>query len=178
MVPQIWSAMDRICCHFGLFLALLHPPLYRPPHPPNNNPQNENFEKMKKLPGDIIILHIHVHHKWRSYDISLLKYNMRQTEVFNILGHFLSFQPLATWKIKISTLKKIPGDIIILLICTINDNHMMYGSWDMERDRHNFFVILDRFLPFYTPLLTTPKVIILKKWEKSLEILSFYTSVP
>ena len=26
----------------------------------------------------------------------------------------------------------------------------MYGSWDMERDRQ-FFVILDRFLPFYPP---------------------------
>ena len=25
-------------------------------------------------------------------------------------------------------MKKIPGDIIILLLCTTNDNHMMYGS--------------------------------------------------
>ena len=177
MVPQIRSATDRICCHFGLFLALL--PLPPSPHT-NNNPKNENFEKMKKLPGDIIILHIHVHHKWRSYDISLLKYNMRQTEVSTFWAIFCPFSPLATWKIKISTLQKIPGDIIILRICTINDNHMMYGSWDMEPDRHNFFVILDRFLPFYTPPppLRIPKIIILKKWQKGLEILSFYTSVP
>ena len=47
MVPQIWSTTDRIFCHFGLFLALL----------PTNNLKNENFEKMKKLLGDIIILH-------------------------------------------------------------------------------------------------------------------------
>ena len=30
--------------------------------------------------------------------------------------------------------KKTPGDIIILHICTINDNHKMYGYWDMECD--------------------------------------------
>ena len=30
--------------------------------------------------------------------------------------------------------KKTPGDIIILYICTINDNYMMYDSWDMEHD--------------------------------------------
>ena len=26
---------------------------------------------------------------------------------------------------------------------------MMYGSWDMKHDAHNFFVILDCFFPFY-----------------------------
>ena len=46
MVPWIWSATDRIFCNFGLVFALL----------PNNS-KNQNFEKMKKTPGDIIILH-------------------------------------------------------------------------------------------------------------------------
>ena len=46
---------------------------------------------------------------------------------------------------------KIAGDIIILHMCNINDNHMMYGSWDTERDGQNFFVILDRFL--FSPIL-------------------------
>ena len=50
---------------------------------------------------------------------------------------------------------------------------MMYGSWDIERDRQIFFVILDHFLPFYNPNIN-----ILKKLSKCLEILSFYTSVP
>ena len=54
MVPQIWSATDRIFCHFGLFFVLLPP----------NNPKNQNFEKMKKKkqktkkPRDIIMLHM------------------------------------------------------------------------------------------------------------------------
>ena len=47
MVPEILSVTDRIFCHFGPFFAL---------YPPNN-PKNQNFEKMKKTPGDIIILH-------------------------------------------------------------------------------------------------------------------------
>ena len=37
-------------------------------------------------------------------------------------------------------LKKLPGYMIILWMCTINDNHMMCGSWDMEHVP---------FLPFY-----------------------------
>ena len=118
---------------------------------PPNNPKNQNFEKMKKLPGDIIF-------------------------------H----------------------------MCTINDNHMMYGSWDMERDRQNFLLFWTVFFPFtpqnqnfkkmkiiiknngswdierdgqiflsfwtifcaFTPL-TTWKIKILKKLTKHLEILSF-----
>ena len=47
MVPEIWSMTDRIFCHFGQFFA----------HLPPNNPKNQNFKKMKKIPGDIIILH-------------------------------------------------------------------------------------------------------------------------
>ena len=55
----------------------------------------------------------------------------------NIFCHFGPFFALSapppppslplTPKIKILT-KKNPGDIIILDKCTINDNHMMYGS--------------------------------------------------
>ena len=37
-----------------------------------------------------------------------------------------------------------------LHMCTINNNHIMYGSWDMDCDRQ-FFVILDNFLSFYPP---------------------------
>ena len=48
MVSEILSATERTFCHFGLFFALLPP----------RNPKNQNFEKMKKAPGDIIILHM------------------------------------------------------------------------------------------------------------------------
>ena len=44
---------------------------------------------------------------------------------------------------------EVSGDVIILHMCTKNHNHMMYASWDMEYDRHKFFVILGHFFPFY-----------------------------
>ena len=52
---------------------------------------------------------------------------------------FCPFTPLTIWKIKILwKWKNTPGDITILHMCTINDNHIMYGSSEMECDRHNF----------------------------------------
>ena len=103
---------------------------------------------MKKLPADIILLYIHVYHKWRSY--MFLKHKVWQTNFYHFRP-FFALSPLTTQKIKTLKLKKTLGDIIILHICTINDNHMIYGSWDTECDRQ-FFVILDCFLPFY-PLM-------------------------
>ena len=34
---------------------------------------------------------------------------------------------------------------------TINDNHMMYGYCDMERDRHNFLSFWTNFCPLTLP---------------------------
>ena len=86
---------------------------------------------------------------------------------------FCPFSPLTTWKMKILTLKKTSGDIIILQICTRNDNHMIYGSWNMERNRHNFLSFWTVFCPLST--LWTQKIkTFKKKWKKYLTILSFY----
>ena len=93
---------------------------------------------LKKIPGEIILLHIHVYHKCRSYDIWFLKYKVPQTEIFFHFGPFFCpFSPLTTWKTKILKLKNTPGHII-LQICTTKDNHMMYDSWDMDSNRQNF----------------------------------------
>ena len=43
MVPEKWSVTDRLFCHFGPFFE---------------KKKNQNFEKMKKKPGDIMILHM------------------------------------------------------------------------------------------------------------------------
>ena len=62
-------------------------------------------------------------------------------------------------------MKKMPGDIIILCRCAINDKHIMYGSWATECDRWNllsFWTIFCTFIP-----LTTQKNKILKKWKKA-----------
>ena len=71
MVPEIQSETDKIVCHLGCFL-----PFYAPPS--SNDPKNQNFEKKKneKMPRDITLFYIHVHHKQRSYDIWYLKYKV------------------------------------------------------------------------------------------------------
>ena len=62
---------------------------------------------------------------------------------------FCPFTPLTTQKIKIlKKIEKLPGDIILLHRCNINDNHMMHGSWGMKHDRQNFLPFLTVFCPF------------------------------
>ena len=52
-VPEIWCVTDIfVTFYFGLFLPF-HPP------PPPNSQKNKNFTKMKQMPGDIIITHMH-----------------------------------------------------------------------------------------------------------------------
>ena len=90
---------------------------------------------------------------------------------------FILLTLLTTQKIKIlkkwkKTKQKTPGDIIILHLGTTNDNHMMYGYWDTERDRQNFFSFWINLPPNYQ------EIKILKKWKKRLEIWSFYMRVP
>ena len=83
------------------------------------------------------IIPLHISHKWQSYDVWFLRYQARWTEVFVILDHFVPFYPPNNPNNQNFEMKKTPGDIIILHKCTINDNHMIYGSWDMKHDRQN-----------------------------------------
>ena len=53
---------------------------------------------------------------------------------------------------------------------------MLYYSWDMVRDRCNYFSLWVIFYHFTS--LTAQRIKILKKWKKYLEISSLYTSVP
>ena len=124
---------------------------------------------------------IYVYHKWRSYVyIWFLIYKVWQTEICVILGHFLPFYTPNNLKNQdFEKMKKTPGDIIILNMCTINDNHMMCGSWDSKRNGPNVLLFWTIFCPFTPPPpLTTQKIKITKKWKKTLNILSFYKSVP
>ena len=109
-------------------------------------------KKKKKMLEDIILLYIHVYNEWRSYDIWFLKYKVRQTETVVILGHFLPFQsPDNPENQNFKIEKESPGDITILHIFTINYNQMIYGSWDMERNRQNslsFWTVICPFTPY------------------------------
>ena len=118
----------------------------------------------------------HVYHKWQSFDVWFLRYQVRQTEFFVNLDNFLPFYPPNNLKNQnFEKMKKALGDIIILHMCTTKANHMMYGSWDKEQNAHNFSSFWTIFCTF-SPL-TAWKIKIFKKWKKHLEILSFYTCV-
>ena len=111
-----------------------------------------------------------------TYDVCFLRLGVQQTQRFVILDHFLHFYftnnpNIQNFEKMKKKKKKFPGDIIISHRGTINDNHIMYGSWDMECDRQNCLSFWTLFYPC-TPPLTTQKIKILK------EILSFYTCVP
>ena len=95
MLPEIWSVTDIFFVTLGHYL-----PFY-----PNNNLENQNFEKMKKTPEDITLLQM----------------------------------------------------------CTINQNNMMYNSWDIRHDGQNHFSFLAIFNPFIPPPLTVQKIKMLKK---------------
>ena len=117
------------------------------------------------------------YHKWQSYDVWFLRHWVRQTELFVILDNFLPFYLLNNPKNQnFEKMKKTPGDIIILNECTLNDNHMMYGSWDMKCDRQNFLSFSTIFTTYF--VVTAQKIKILKKWKKLLKISSFYICVP
>ena len=79
------------------------------------------------------------------------------------MDYFLPFYPpIKVENQNFEIVKKTPGDII-LQMCAINYNHIMYGSWDIWRNRQNFLSFWATFWPF-TPLTTQKKPKILKKW--------------
>ena len=62
-------------------------------------------------------------------------------------------------------------------MCTKNYHQMMYGSWDMMRDRCNCYFSFWAIFRTFT-VLTVQKIKISKKWIKLLEISPFYICVP
>ena len=108
---------------YKIFVILGHfLPFYFPP----NDPKYQNFEKMKKMAGDIILLYMcTINEDNIIYGSWNIRCDSQKFLTFWVI--FCLFNPFTTWKIKILTLKKALGDII-LHIFTTNDNHMMYGS--------------------------------------------------
>ena len=105
---------------------------------PPKNLKNQNFEKMKKRPGDIIILlkctENHDHTLYCSWYGMWQMYNC----YFSLWAIFFPFTPVTAQKMNISKKwNKKSGDIIILHICTKNYDHnyvillLIYNMWQM-----------------------------------------------
>ena len=99
-------------------------PFYSP-----NSPKNQNFEKMKKTPGDIIILHKctknHDHMLYCSWDVVHDRCNC-YFSFWVIFCPLLPPPPNSPKNQNFLKMKKLPGDIIILHICTKNYDQMIY----------------------------------------------------
>ena len=120
-----------------------------------NKPKNQNFEKMKKTPGGIIILHLSTTNDNRiMYGSWEIEFNKQ-----NLFSFWITFCPF-TEKSKFSK-KKTPRDIISLHLYTTNDNHMMYGYLDIRCNRQNFLWTI--FCLFNTP--PPPPTSVLKTWK-------------
>ena len=143
MLPEIWSTTVTFLCHFGPFFAFTSLTTLKTKIWKNiKNP-------LRYYPFT------HMHHTWRWYDVWFLRYRAWQKEFFVILGHFSTSDiPNNLKNQNFEKMKKNSGNIIILNMCTINENHMINGSWDMEHNRHTFlsfwpfWVNLGHFCPF------------------------------
>ena len=105
----------------------------------------------KRTPGDIINLHVGT-----IYDNHVLYgcWNMKRIrQFFCHSGPFFAlYTPMDQENQDFEKIKKPPEDIIISQMCTINDGHIMYGSWDMECNGHNFLSFWAIFCPFNPPM--------------------------
>ena len=100
---------------------------------------------------DIIILNMRtINENHMMYGSSYMKHDRQNFLSFWTI--FCPFTPLTTQKIKIlKKSRKTPGDIIISHKRTINNNQMMYDSWDMKHERENVLSFWAIFCPS-TPL--------------------------
>ena len=128
-----------------LFVILDH---FLPFHPPNNL-ENKNNKKKKKKKYWRCHQFTQVCQKSWSYDLCFVRYRMWHTTFLLFWAIFCFFTLPVTEKIKTSEKwKKTPGDIILLYMCTINEDHMMYGSSNIGYDGQSFL----SFWPFFALL--------------------------
>ena len=143
---KIFSGFTHFCPNFQLFCSFL-----TFSYPFSEQALNEqNFISFwaifALLLSPITTQNIKILKKWKKHLYMCTKTHDHMTytswDMKNNRQKFLSFWAifcLITQKIKIlKKWKKKSGDMIFVHMCTKNDNHMMYGSWDTEHDRQNF----------------------------------------
>ena len=154
-------------------MSFYPPPSHPTPSPPPNDLEKKFFEQKWIKYLEILSFYTYMCTISEDHDIWFLKYKVRQTEIFVILGHFLTFQPSDNLESQNFRIEKSSWRYYHFthLNININDNYMMYGYRNMEHNRA-FFWFWTIFCPFTN--LKTWKIKIFKKWKNCLEI-SFNT---
>ena len=161
---MIHSSWGIVCDRMKLVIMGYCLPIY--PLTPKNQ-KKQNFEKMKQITRDIIILHA------CTKKLNHMRYGSKDTEwnrFFLSFWHIflLFYLPNNLENQNFEKMKKLYGDVIILHLSNKNHYHIMYASWHMECNRHHFWAT---FAP------PPPKIKIFKKSKKCMEILTFSTCV-
>ena len=119
-----------------------------------------------------------MYHKWESYDVWFLKYGACDRQDFlSFWTVFLPFYPPTNPNNQnFENMKKRSVDISILHKCTINNNHMMYGSWGMKHDGQNFLLFWTIFCSFTPP--NNPKNQNFEKMKKTPGGIIIYICIP
>ena len=135
MVPEIWSMTHRIFCHFGPFFALLQKTTQK-------QHKKSKFWKTEKKNPQRYYHFTHVYHKWQSYNVWLLRYEVWWTEFFAILDYFLHFYPLNNPKNQnFEKLKKNTWRYHHFKQVYQYHDHMLNCSLDMACNGFNYFSV-------------------------------------
>ena len=102
--------------------------IFCPPHPPPPHLTIWKIKtlkkKKKKASRDVIILH-------SAPKITIIRCMFPErwsvTNILSFWAIFCTFTPISTLKMETQKKCKKTGDIILLLMCTIYEDHMMYG---------------------------------------------------
>ena len=143
MVPQMRSETDRIFVILGHFFAFYN-------KKNKKSIKNQNFEKKWKKCLEILSSYTYMCTINEDHDTWFLKYKVQQTN-FVISGHFLPFQPPDNPKHQNFKIEKNTWRYHFI---HLHHEWQLYDVWFLryQVQQTKFFVILDRFLPFYQPM--------------------------
>ena len=169
IIPEIWSAIDRIFCHSGPILALL-PPM---------DPENQNFEKMKEKKNAWRYYHLtHVYHKWHMVP----QIWSVMDRIFDIFGPFFPLLPPPPLPPPLTipknqNLKNEKKSWKYYHFLYVYHKWQPYNVLEIWNVTHRIFCHFGSFFCPFSPQQPKKKKF-LKNWKKHLETSSFYTSVP
>ena len=118
------------------------------PFDPLDNPENKNLKNWNQHP-EIVSIYICAPKKTIIWCMVLLIWSITD-KIFCHFGPFFAIlNPMGPQSRNFEQMNKVLGDIIISQMCAINDNHMIYGFWDLEHDKAWVFC---HFEPFFAIL--------------------------